>query len=145
MFISDGASDEVNGLINFSKRKKVASVLTEVMKFQETYYCLLFVRQIRVTRSEYSYFQDYLLNVEVWSENTLYDYASYREPKPGREKDEPPEIELYKPKNSVPYPEPLTRRSPNPPEYHSVDGKFKRRKSIFKKKKHKQAQCTVVR
>jgi len=98
--------DKINGLINFHKRRIIAKIIREILKFQRTSYCLLTVPQIR----------DYLLEAPVWDVKTLEEYIIYREPKFNTEVEKPEPIFMTT-LLSENYPLELREEKPNPIKY----------------------------
>eukprot|EP00004_Rigifila_ramosa_P017979 TRINITY_DN4427_c0_g1_i3.p1 TRINITY_DN4427_c0_g1~~TRINITY_DN4427_c0_g1_i3.p1 ORF type:complete len:159 (+),score=47.82 TRINITY_DN4427_c0_g1_i3:126-602(+) len=80
-FIEDGNKDEIvvkdettgaeHLLVNFSKRKKIAAVIQEIQRNQQTPYNLLSVEQV----------QRLLINLEFDDERTLYNLSLEHEPR----------------------------------------------------------------
>lgn len=64
-FIEDGNPNTLNesGLINFSKRRKIASVIRDIQQFQQTHYSLEVVAPLK----------DFSLNLQVLSEDEAYE------------------------------------------------------------------------
>jgi len=77
--------DKINGMINFRKRRLVAKVIREILKFQKTTYCLLTVTQVR----------DFLLDAPVWDNQTLDQYIHFREPKSKTDESQPVTEETF--------------------------------------------------
>jgi hypothetical protein len=64
VFIEDGVPDTVDdGLINFSKLRKVAEVIIEIQQYQQGWYCLHPVSKLR----------DMILNIQEMNENDAYE------------------------------------------------------------------------
>jgi len=91
------------------------------MRLQKTRYCLLYVKPIR----------DYILKVDVYDQNTIYDYLSFREPKNNTTPTEPTIVLMNI--DDI-YPEELRSYHPNPVEFEEVD-EYNTIKKIKKKKK----------
>jgi len=64
-FIEDGNPNTLNesGLVNFSKRRKIASVIRDIQQFQQTHYSLEVVAPLR----------DFSLSLEIMSEDEAYE------------------------------------------------------------------------
>ena len=73
-FIEDGNKDNLSdGHINFKKRQLLAEVISEILVYQNTPYCL----------EELSFVKEYLLNVEALPEQQCYALSTKRETKTG--------------------------------------------------------------
>ena len=71
MTFIDENPDTVNGLINFTKRRLIYSVISKIQQYQQTHYNLQPVDQI---------IQE-LLKVNTLDETTLYNMSLKREPR----------------------------------------------------------------
>ena len=67
----DENPDTVNGMINFTKRRLVYSVISKIQQYQQTHYNLQPVDQII----------HQLLSVSILDDNTLYGLSLKREPR----------------------------------------------------------------
>jgi len=56
VFIEDGNKDQINGLINFDKSRKISLVIREIQQYQQTPYCITKVPEIQV----FSFFFSFL-------------------------------------------------------------------------------------
>mmetsp|Transcript_970 Transcript_970/g.2527 ORF Transcript_970/g.2527 Transcript_970/m.2527 type:complete len:716 (-) Transcript_970:255-2402(-) len=70
-FLEDGNPDNVDGLINFLKRTRVAKVIIEIEQYQEPYPKLELDQAVR----------DELLDMKALSEECCYQMSKYAEPK----------------------------------------------------------------
>jgi hypothetical protein len=76
-FIEDGNPDTINGLINFTKRRLVFRVISDVSRYQQNAYNLHPVPQIIALLS----------NLDTKKDDELYELSLKREPREAERKD----------------------------------------------------------
>uniref|UniRef100_A0A6B2KZ98 Ras-GEF domain-containing protein n=1 Tax=Arcella intermedia TaxID=1963864 RepID=A0A6B2KZ98_9EUKA len=80
-FIEEGNPDEVDGKINFHKRKMIATTISEIMFYQQPPYCLKASSEI----------QQYLTNTKkMTDESLLYKFSLFYEPRDSSSPNPPP-------------------------------------------------------
>eukprot|EP01130_Rhizamoeba_saxonica_P018825 TRINITY_DN9567_c0_g1_i1.p1 TRINITY_DN9567_c0_g1~~TRINITY_DN9567_c0_g1_i1.p1 ORF type:complete len:524 (+),score=93.20 TRINITY_DN9567_c0_g1_i1:356-1927(+) len=113
--VDAGGLKIIDGLINFTKYRRISSLIEEIIEFGSVPYKFLFVVNIR----------DKILSpfLQIWSDDTLFNTSVFIEPKHGKSRGDPPkEIDYHYPNVMIPYPSYLLSKSPNPLEYAERDG-----------------------
>ena len=75
-FIEEGNKDEINGLINFAKRRLIAEALKDIKTYQIEDYNFVEIPSMQAK----------LKGETILSEDELYTLSEYLEPRPGKER-----------------------------------------------------------